>query len=159
MATRVGINGFGRIGRNSFRSMLQNHADDIEIVGINELTPVETNAHLLKYDSNYGRFSGTVEAEESAMVNEVIRAEADWGWPYQVVAIRSVLMAGQEAAAFAGCGLVAHSDARDEWDESVIKLQTVRLGLTFRSGAESSERREPSPSDGDRKSTRLNSSH
>ncbi|MEO2003641.1 MAG: type I glyceraldehyde-3-phosphate dehydrogenase [Candidatus Poribacteria bacterium] len=68
MATRVGINGFGRIGRNSFRSMLQNHADDIEIVGINELAPVETNAHLLKYDSNYGRFPGTVEAEESAMV-------------------------------------------------------------------------------------------
>jgi len=52
-----------------------------------------------------------------------------------VVAIRSVLMAGQEAAAFAGCGLVAHSDAWDEWEESIIKLQTVRRGLAFRSGA------------------------
>ncbi len=54
-----------------------------------------------------------------------------------VVAIRSVLMAGHQAAAFAGCGLVAHSDARDEWEESVVKLQTVRRGLAFRTGAES----------------------
>jgi isochorismate synthase len=54
-----------------------------------------------------------------------------------VVAIRSVLMADQEAAAFAGCGLVAHSDARDEWEESIIKLQTVRRGLAFRTGIES----------------------
>jgi glyceraldehyde 3-phosphate dehydrogenase len=68
MAIRVGINGFGRIGRNTFRSIAKNHADDIEIVGINELAPVETNAHLLKYDSNYGGFPGTVEADDSAMV-------------------------------------------------------------------------------------------
>ena len=54
-----------------------------------------------------------------------------------VVAIRSVLMAEHEAAAFAGCGLVAHSDARDEWEESVVKLQTVRRGLALSSGAES----------------------
>jgi salicylate biosynthesis isochorismate synthase len=54
-----------------------------------------------------------------------------------VVAIRSVLMADHEAAAFAGCGLVAHSNARDEWDESVVKLQTVRRGLALRPGAES----------------------
>ncbi len=68
MAIRVGINGFGRIGRNSFRSMVKNHGDDIEIVAINELAPVETNAHLLKYDSNYGGFPGTVEAGDSAIV-------------------------------------------------------------------------------------------
>jgi isochorismate synthase EntC len=47
------------------------------------------------------------------------------------------LMAEHEAAAFAGCGLVAHSDARDEWEESVVKLQTVRRGLALSSGAES----------------------
>ncbi|MBT3270161.1 type I glyceraldehyde-3-phosphate dehydrogenase [Candidatus Poribacteria bacterium] len=68
MAIRVGINGFGRIGRNTFRSIAKNHADDIEIVGINELAPVDTNAHLLKYDSNYGGFDGTVEAGDSALV-------------------------------------------------------------------------------------------
>jgi len=54
-----------------------------------------------------------------------------------VVAIRSVLMADHEAAAFAGCGLVAHSDARDEWEESIVKLQTVRRGLALSPGAES----------------------
>lgn len=54
-----------------------------------------------------------------------------------VVAIRSVLIADHEASAFAGCGLVAHSDARDEWEESVVKLQTVRRGLALQSGADS----------------------
>ncbi|MDA1191271.1 MAG: type I glyceraldehyde-3-phosphate dehydrogenase [Candidatus Poribacteria bacterium] len=68
MAVKVGINGFGRIGRNTFRSILENHGDNIEIVAINDLTPVDTNAHLLKYDSNYGQFDGTVETKDNAIV-------------------------------------------------------------------------------------------
>jgi glyceraldehyde 3-phosphate dehydrogenase len=54
MAVRVAINGFGRIGRNVLRSILENGRDDIEVVAINDLGPVETNAHLLKYDSIHG---------------------------------------------------------------------------------------------------------
>ena len=54
MAVRVAINGFGRIGQNVLRSILEYGRDDIEIVSINDLGPVETNAHLLKYDSVHG---------------------------------------------------------------------------------------------------------
>jgi glyceraldehyde 3-phosphate dehydrogenase len=59
---RVAINGFGRIGRQSFKAMLANYGDDIEIVAVNDLSNVATLAHLLKYDSNYGQFDGDVRA-------------------------------------------------------------------------------------------------
>jgi len=59
---RVAINGFGRIGRQSFKAMLANYGDDLEIVAVNDLSNVATLAHLLKYDSNYGRFDGDVRA-------------------------------------------------------------------------------------------------
>jgi len=67
VTTRVGINGFGRIGRNFFRAVLASGAD-IEIVGINDLAKPEILAHFLKYDTNLGRFPGTVEATEAALV-------------------------------------------------------------------------------------------
>src|ERR1700761_6421073 len=60
MSIRVGINGFGRIGRNILRAIAEAGRDDIEVVGINDLAPVETNAHLLRYDTVHGRFPGTV---------------------------------------------------------------------------------------------------
>ena len=63
MAVRVAINGFGRIGRNVLRSILENGRDDIEIVSINDLGPVETNAHLLKYDSIHGTLPMDVSVE------------------------------------------------------------------------------------------------
>jgi glyceraldehyde 3-phosphate dehydrogenase len=56
MATRVAINGFGRIGRLILRAMLESDRDDFEIVAVNDLGPVETNAHLLRFDSVHGRF-------------------------------------------------------------------------------------------------------
>ena len=59
---RVAINGFGRIGRQSFKAMLANYGDDLEIVAVNDLSNVATLAHLLKYDSNYGQFNGDVRA-------------------------------------------------------------------------------------------------
>jgi glyceraldehyde 3-phosphate dehydrogenase len=62
MATRVGINGFGRIGRQSLKAMLERYPQDIEVVAVNDLTDTHTNAHLFKYDSTYGRFAGEVEA-------------------------------------------------------------------------------------------------
>src|SRR3569832_3006098 len=56
MATRVAINGFGRIGRNVLRAIAESGRTDIEVVAANDLGPVETNAHLLRYDSIHGRF-------------------------------------------------------------------------------------------------------
>ncbi len=60
MPVRVAINGFGRIGRNILRAAIEAHRKDIEIVAINDLAPVETNAHLLRFDSVHGRFPGEV---------------------------------------------------------------------------------------------------
>ena len=63
MTVRVGINGFGRIGRNILRAIAESGRKDIEVVAVNDLGPVETNAHLLRYDSVHGRFPGTVTVE------------------------------------------------------------------------------------------------
>jgi len=63
MAVRVAINGFGRIGRNVLRAIVESGREDIEVVGINDLGPVETNAHLMRYDSVHGKFPGTVKVE------------------------------------------------------------------------------------------------
>ncbi len=60
MTVKVAINGFGRIGRNVLRAIAETGRSDIEVVAINDLGPVETNAHLLRYDSVHGRFPGTV---------------------------------------------------------------------------------------------------
>ena len=63
MAVRVAINGFGRIGRNVLRAIYEARRSDIEVVAVNDLGPVETNAHLLRYDSVHGRFPGTVTVD------------------------------------------------------------------------------------------------
>src|SRR5271170_5304934 len=68
MAVRVAINGFGRIGRNILRAIAEAGRKDIEVVGINDLGPVETNAHLLRYDSVHGRFPGTVTIDGEHMI-------------------------------------------------------------------------------------------
>ena len=68
MATRIGINGFGRIGRQVLKATMERYPDDLEVVAVNDLTSPETNAHLLKYDSTYGRFPGTVEAGEDSLI-------------------------------------------------------------------------------------------
>ena len=64
---RIGINGFGRIGRQVVRAILERHPA-LEVAALNDLTDVRTNAHLFHYDSTYGRFNGTVEAEEGRIV-------------------------------------------------------------------------------------------
>ncbi len=63
MTVRVAINGFGRIGRNVLRAIYESGRTDIEVVGINDLGPVDTNAHLLRYDSVHGKFPGTVKVD------------------------------------------------------------------------------------------------
>ncbi len=68
MTTRVGINGFGRIGRQSMKAMLERHPQELEVVAVNDLTDTKTNAHLLKYDSTYGRFPGEVETTADSLI-------------------------------------------------------------------------------------------
>ena len=63
MAVKVAINGFGRIGRNILRAIIESGRDDVEVVSINDLGPVETNAHLLRFDSVHGRFPHEVQVE------------------------------------------------------------------------------------------------
>jgi glyceraldehyde 3-phosphate dehydrogenase len=65
---RVGINGFGRIGRQSLKALLERYPRDLEVVAINDITDAQTNAHLFRYDSTYGRFDGTVEVKENDLV-------------------------------------------------------------------------------------------
>ena len=68
MATRIGINGFGRIGRQVLKAIKERHGSELEVVAINDLVDNKTNAHLLKYDSNYGRFPGTVEVGADGLI-------------------------------------------------------------------------------------------
>ena len=68
MVTRIGINGFGRIGRQVLRAIIQRHPDKLTVAAVNDLTDAKTNAHLLKYDSTYGRYPGKVEAGEDALI-------------------------------------------------------------------------------------------
>ncbi len=64
---RIGINGFGRIGRQVLRAILERHPS-LEVAAVNDLTDVQTNAHLFRYDSTYGRFDGTVEAQNGRIL-------------------------------------------------------------------------------------------
>jgi len=68
MATRVGINGFGRIGRLVARATMDRYPDKVEVAAVNDLTDAKTNAHLFKYDSNYGVYPGQVEANNDDLV-------------------------------------------------------------------------------------------
>jgi glyceraldehyde 3-phosphate dehydrogenase len=68
MSVKVGINGFGRIGRLTLRTVNQYHKGKLEVVAVNDLTDIKTNAHLLKWDSTYGKFPGTVEAASDAII-------------------------------------------------------------------------------------------
>ena len=68
MTTKIGINGFGRIGRLTLRTINQYQKDKLEVVAVNDLTDTKTNAHLLKWDSTYGPYPGTVEASEEAII-------------------------------------------------------------------------------------------
>ena len=68
MATKVGINGFGRIGRLALKAINQRCNGKLEVVAVNDLTDAKTNAHLFKYDSNYGVYPGKVETKDNSIV-------------------------------------------------------------------------------------------
>jgi glyceraldehyde 3-phosphate dehydrogenase len=137
MAVRVGINGFGRIGRNVFRAVAEKNAD-VEIVALNDLVDTKTIAHLLKYDSNFGRFNGTVEATDGGIVvngKEIkIHAERDpanlpWGDDGVDVVVESTgfFTDGEKAAAHlkAGAKKVIISAPATNVDTTVV------LGVNF----------------------------
>lgn len=67
MAVKVGINGFGRIGRQVFKVIYEQYRDVLDVEAINDLGPVATNAHMLKYDSTYGRFPGEIEVKDDSL--------------------------------------------------------------------------------------------
>jgi glyceraldehyde 3-phosphate dehydrogenase len=83
MAVKVGINGFGRIGRLVLRTIKERHPDEIDVVAVNDLFDAPTNAHLFKYDSTYGTYPGTVEAKDGHLVIDgktvTVSAERDPG--------------------------------------------------------------------------------
>ena len=64
MSVKVGINGFGRIGRQVYKAIYENYRGQLDVEAVNDLMDVKTNAHLLKYDSTYGRFPGEVDAQD-----------------------------------------------------------------------------------------------
>ena len=68
MTVRVGINGFGRIGRQVLKAMLERYPDDMEVVAFNDLGDLNTMAHLFRYDSNYGVYAGAVEVADGALI-------------------------------------------------------------------------------------------
>src|SRR3989304_1408340 len=70
MSTRIGINGFGRIGRQALRAIQERHPQQLKVAAINDLTHPNTNAHLLRWESTYGRSPGEVEAAQDAILVE-----------------------------------------------------------------------------------------
>lgn len=115
MATKVGINGFGRIGRQVLKAIREKYADEFDVVAVNDLFDPETNAHLFKYDSNFGRYGGTVEVVGGDIVVDGDRikvlAERDpaklpWGDLGAEVVIEStgVFRDGKKAAAHIEAG-------------------------------------------------------
>lgn len=130
---RIGINGFGRIGRQVLKAMIERQADKLEVVAINDLFDVETNAHLFKYDSTYGRFAGSVEAaKDSIIVNgKIIKnfalrdpAQIPWGGEGVDIVIEStgLFTNGPKAAAHikAGAKKVIISAPAKEEDITIV---------------------------------------
>lgn len=76
MSIRVGINGFGRIGRQVLKAMLEYYQDDIDVIAFNDLGDLNTMAHLFRYDSNYGVYPGTVEVAEGALIVDGLEIKA-----------------------------------------------------------------------------------
>jgi glyceraldehyde 3-phosphate dehydrogenase len=76
MTTRIAINGFGRIGRQTLRAVLERHPDELEVVALNDLAPTATNAHLFRYDSTYGRYPGEVASGEGEITVDGHRIKA-----------------------------------------------------------------------------------
>jgi len=78
MKTKIGINGFGRIGRNTLKIILDKYSDKLQVTAINDLTDTNTLAHLLKYDSVFGKFTGSIEIKEDSLVVNGNEIKINW---------------------------------------------------------------------------------
>jgi len=130
---RIGINGFGRIGRQVLKAIMERHPETLEVVAINDLFDVQTNANLFKYDSNYGRFSGEVQTGENYLQinNRIVksfssRVPAEIPWDEEgvdiVVESTGLFTTGPKAAAHleAGARKVIISAPAKEEDLTVV---------------------------------------
>jgi glyceraldehyde 3-phosphate dehydrogenase len=115
MSVKVGINGFGRIGRQVLKAMKEKYGDEFDVVAVNDLFPAEVNAHLFKYDSNFGQYAGTVEVDGGDILVDGDRikvfAERDpaklpWGELGADIVVEStgVFRDGKKAAAHVAAG-------------------------------------------------------
>lgn len=134
MSVKIGINGFGRIGRLVFRSILENENSDLEIVGINDLTDAETLGHLLQYDSVHGTLPADVSVDDGALVvdgerfpvmNEKDPSQLPWDDLGCEIVVESsgVFRTRDEAAQHLPAGaekVVISAPARDEVDATVV---------------------------------------
>ena len=130
---RIGINGFGRIGRQVLKAILERYPESLQVVAINDLFDVETNAHLFKYDTNYGRFEGKVEAKKDGFLingqsirNFAVRVPAEIPWGKEgvdiVVESTGLFRTGPTASAHleAGAKKVIISAPAKEEDLTVV---------------------------------------
>ena len=130
---RIGINGFGRIGRQVFKAMIERHPKTLQVVAINDLFDVETNANLFKYDTNYGRFAGEVKVGKDALIingktvkSFAMRDPAELPWDDEgvdiVVESTGLFRTGPKAAAHleAGARKVIISAPAKEEDITVV---------------------------------------
>lgn len=130
---RIGINGFGRIGRQVLKAILERHPKKLEVVAINDLFDVETNAHLFKYDTNYGRFTGNVKVAKNGIIingktikSFAFRDPAEIPWDEEgidiVVESTGLFKTGPKAAAHieAGAKKVIISAPAKEEDLTVV---------------------------------------
>jgi glyceraldehyde-3-phosphate dehydrogenase/erythrose-4-phosphate dehydrogenase len=83
MPTKIGISGFGRIGRLALRALLARHKEDLDVVAINDMADLPTNAHVFRYDSTYGPYPGTIEIGEAALTIDG-RHDNEWGYSCRV---------------------------------------------------------------------------
>jgi len=107
---RCGINGFGRIGRQVLKAIMDRHGDSLQVVAVNDISPVETNAHLFQYDTNYGHFDGEVSTKKDTIIindhkirNYAFRDPAQIPWDDEgvdiVIESTGLFLARQDASA------------------------------------------------------------
>ena len=119
---KIGINGFGRIGRMVFRAAVQNFSGDIEVVGINDLLEPEYLAYMLKYDSTHGQFKGTIEATDTGKLNQLINTTAAgavsgafWGSLIGLIFLMPLVGAALGAASGTLGGYLTDVGIDDKW--------------------------------------------
>jgi len=130
---RLGINGFGRIGRQVTKAVLEKYPETLQVVAINDLSPVDTNAHLFKYDSNYGQFCGEVKVKQDQLVinnqkikNFALRDPAQIPWDDVgvdiVIESTGLFLTGEKASAhlYGGAKKVIISAPAKEEDITIV---------------------------------------